>query len=95
MGRKSRWLHKYATTENVALLALFLLIVGLGIFSWAIREWAMVNFGNLETSFAPRAVIAGFSLIVVAMQTLFQAFIIGLMDIPVVPELEMQTTDGS
>jgi glycosyltransferase involved in cell wall biosynthesis len=86
MGPRSRMLQKFATTDNAILAALLLFIFGIGIFSWAVREWASVNFGLLETSLAPRAVIAGFSLIVVAVQTAFQAFIIGLMDIPIVPE---------
>jgi glycosyltransferase involved in cell wall biosynthesis len=86
MGPRSRWLQKFATTDNALLLALLLLIFGVGIFSWAVREWALVNFGLLETSLAPRAVIAGFSLIVVSVQTAFQAFVVGLMDIPILPE---------
>lgn len=84
MGRRSQWLHKFANTDNVMLLALALLIVGVGIFSWAVQAWASVHFGQLETSLAPRAVIGGFSLIVLSVQTAFQAFIIGLMDIPLI-----------
>lgn len=83
MGTRSLWLREYATTDNVVRLALLLLVAGVGIFLWALTEWALVGFGQLETTFAPRAVIAGLSLIVIAVQTAFQAFIIGLMDIPI------------
>jgi hypothetical protein len=89
MGPRSRWLRNFATTDNVVLFAVLMFLVGIAIFLAAFRSWAMVNFGNLETHYAPRAVIAGFSLIVIAVQTAFQAFIIGLMDIPIFP----QTTD--
>lgn len=86
MGTRSLWLREYATTDNVVRLALLLLVAGVGIFLWALTEWALVGFGQLETTFAPRAVIAGLSLIVIAVQTAFQAFIIGLMDIPISPK---------
>jgi len=86
MGTRSQWLRKYATTDNVVRLALLLFVAGVGIFLWAFREWALVGFGHLETAFAPRAVIAGLSLIAIAVQTAFQAFIIGLMDIPIFPQ---------
>jgi hypothetical protein len=89
MGPRSRWLRNFATTDNVVLFAVLLFVAGTVIFLGAFRAWAIVKFGNLETHYAPRAVIAGFSLIVIAVQTLFQAFIIGLMDIPVFPK----TTD--
>jgi glycosyltransferase involved in cell wall biosynthesis len=86
MGPRSRWLRNFATTDNVVRLAVLLFVVGVAIFLLAFREWAMVKFGNLETAYAPRAVISGLTLIVIAVQTGFQAFIIGLMDIPIFPK---------
>lgn len=86
MGTRSQWLREHATTDNVVLLALLLFVAGVGVFLGAFREWALVGFGQLETAFAPRAVIAGLSLVVIAVQTAFQAFIIGLMDIPTFPK---------
>jgi glycosyltransferase involved in cell wall biosynthesis len=86
MGPRSRWLRNFATTDTVVQLAVLLFVVGVAIFLVAFRAWALVKFGNLETHYAPRAVIAGFSLIVIAVQTAFQAFIIGMMDIPIFPQ---------
>jgi hypothetical protein len=75
MGPRSQWLRNFATTDNVVRLAVLLFVVGVAIFLWAFREWATVKFGNLETAYAPRAVISGLTLIVIAVQTVFQAFI--------------------
>jgi hypothetical protein len=86
MGQRSHWLRKFATTDNVIWLAVVLFALGASIFLGALREWARVEFGNLETAYAPRAVIAGLSLIVIAVQTAFQAFMIGMMDIPIFPQ---------
>jgi glycosyltransferase involved in cell wall biosynthesis len=81
-GRRSAWLLKYGTTDNMVLVAAVLLIAGLATFGFAALAWAKVGFGEVTDPMTPRAVVAGLSLVVIAIQIGFQAFLIGILQIP-------------
>ncbi len=81
-GPRSDWLTKYVTTDNITRLALIILVIGLATFGYAANEWAKAGFGALERPEIPRIVVAGLSMIVVAIQLGFQGFIIGILQIP-------------
>jgi glycosyltransferase involved in cell wall biosynthesis len=81
-GFRSGWIVKHVTTDNVVRAAAGVLALGLATFGFAAWEWARVDFGLLENAIAPRAVVAGLSLIVIAIQLGFQAFMIGILQIP-------------
>jgi hypothetical protein len=81
-NRRSDWILRYVTTDLVVCIAVAILLVGLAIFGSAIYEWGRVGFGDLPISHVPRVVSAGLSLIVIAIQLWFGAFIIGILKIP-------------
>jgi len=81
-GARSGWIIKHVTTDNVVRVAALVLALGLATFGFAAYEWAKVGFGTLDNPLAPRAVVAGLSLVVVAVQLGFQAFMIGILQIP-------------
>jgi glycosyltransferase involved in cell wall biosynthesis len=83
-GRRSNWLRRTMNTDNVARIAGVLLVIGLATFGAAFGEWASRGFGDLSGPAAPRLTIAGLSIIVVAVQLGFQAFMIGILEIPLV-----------
>lgn len=75
------WLARL-NTENTALAGVVLLLVGLGGFGFALGVWAEADFGPLTSPAVPRFVIAGLSLAVVGLQTVFAAFLLGAFAIP-------------
>ena len=81
-GRRSRWLEKHLTTDTMVRLAAVLLVGGLIVFAFAASQWIRVGFGELSNPVVPRAVVAGLSLVVIAIQIAFQAFFIGVLRIP-------------
>jgi glycosyltransferase involved in cell wall biosynthesis len=83
-GRRSNWLRRALSTDNVARLAGVLLVIGLATFGAAFGRWASQGFGDLIGHAAPRLTIAGLSIIVIAVQLGFQAFMIGILEIPLV-----------
>lgn len=82
VGGRSQWLQKWCTTENVALLALALLIAGSATFGWAFVQWLEVGFGNVTDPLVPRFTAAGLSMIAIAIQTGFAAFLFGIIELP-------------
>lgn len=83
-GRRSNWLRRTLTTDSVARLAAVFLIIGLGTFGFAFGHWASLGFGDLSGPAVPRFTIAGLSIMVIGVQLGFQAFMIGILEIPLV-----------
>lgn len=82
-GPRSDMLFKLATTDTVVRIGAVALVLGIGIFSYAVWAWSRVNFGDL--SGAPhisRAVMSGLSFVVISIQLGFGAFMIGILKIP-------------
>lgn len=80
--RLSQWLNRVISTDNVARAAGVLLLAGLSLFGLAVFHWAKVDFGDLSGPGTPRALIAGLSLTVIAIQMGFQAFMVSVLEIP-------------
>lgn len=83
-GARSNWLRRTMSTDTVTRLAAILLVVGLATFGAAFANWASLGFGDLTGATEPRLTIAGLSIMVIAVQLGFQAFMIGILEIPLV-----------
>jgi glycosyltransferase involved in cell wall biosynthesis len=82
-GRRSDLIYKFATTDTVVRLGAISLILGLGIFGYALWQWSETHFGDLTgMPHIPRAVLSGLSFIVISIQLGFGAFMIGILKIP-------------
>jgi hypothetical protein len=69
------------TTDGMIWLALLLMAAGLGLFTYAVSEWASVSFGPLISTTIPRMVAGGLTLLVIGTQTFFSAFLLGILRI--------------
>ena len=56
---------------------------GVAFFGYAVLSWAQLNFGPLSNPEIPRIVMLGLTLIVIALQVFFSAFLLGVLEIPV------------
>jgi hypothetical protein len=83
-GQRAAWFERNVQTNLVVRVAVLLLITGSLIFGLAIREWAMVGFGDLTNPAVNRSVIAGLTLVVISLQLGFGAFMIDLLRVPFV-----------
>jgi glycosyltransferase involved in cell wall biosynthesis len=81
--RRSDWLIRNLSTDRLALDAAILFAGGALFFGYAVARWAHLGFGPVEDSEIPRIVVLGLSLIVIALQLFFSAFLLGVMEIPV------------
>jgi hypothetical protein len=79
---RSDWLATHISTDRLALNAGILLLGGVAFFGYAILSWAQLNFGPLSNPEIPRVVILGLTLIVIALQVFFSAFLLGVLQIP-------------
>jgi hypothetical protein len=83
-GVRSDWMVKSMTTDGVVRVAGVLLLGGLLLFGFALARWAEVGFGALTSPHIPRMVEVGLSLVVISLQLGFGAFMIGILQIPLV-----------
>lgn len=81
VGPHSRRIAELCTTDRLATLALALLIVGASLFGLAVLQWARVGFGDLVSPLVPRLVVAGLSIMVIAVQTGFAGFLFGVLEL--------------
>lgn len=79
--RTSR-LMSLCKTDRMLLLALGLFVAGAATFGTALVQWANTGFGDLTSPFTTRLAMGGLSVIVIALQTAFSAFLFGIFDIP-------------
>ncbi len=75
------FLLKYCRTDELARLALGLLVVGCIIFGSTIVTWAETNFGDLTDPLMPRLVTAGLTLAALGVQVGFAAFLFGILEL--------------
>ena len=80
--RRADWLVKNITTDRLALGAGAALVCGLLLFGSALWGWASLDFGDLRDPGIPRVVTLGLTLVVIGLQLLFSAFLLGVLDIP-------------
>ena len=81
-GARSDRLVAFCTTDRLVQIAAVLFVLGAGLFGFSIYQWAKVDFGNLTDPLIPRFVTAGFSIMIVAVQVGFAAFLFGILSIP-------------
>ncbi len=82
-NRRSDWLVKTISTDRFAANAGICFVGGAIFFGYAVLRWAWLGFGPLNDSEIPRIVILGLTLIVIALQAFFSAFLLGVLEIPV------------
>lgn len=82
IGPRSDWVVRNIDTDRVVILAGMILLVGLGAFGSAVREWYQTGFGELPVSHVPRMVVGGLTLVVIAVQLGFGGFMLGILQIP-------------
>jgi glycosyltransferase involved in cell wall biosynthesis len=81
-SRKAEALGRYFTTDRIALLGAIVVLLGFVLFVTALSAWANVNFGDLSDPHVHRAVVAGLTIIVIGLQLLIGAFLVGILKIP-------------
>ena len=75
-------LVKWMTTDRLLIVALFIFAAGFLGFGYSVWSWAKVHFGPLYDPFVPRLLIVGITTMIIALQTAFAAFMIGIFEIP-------------
>ncbi len=80
---RSNWIKDNVSTDRLALNAGICMGAGLLFFGYAVVSWAGVGFGSLVNPMIPRVVVLGLTLIVIALQLFFSAFLLGVLQIPV------------
>jgi glycosyltransferase involved in cell wall biosynthesis len=80
---RSDWLTRNISTDRLVLDAAVLLGAGILFFGYAVVRWANLGFGPLDDSEIPRIVVLSLSLIVIALQLFFSAFLLGVLEIPI------------
>ncbi len=82
-GRRSDMIYRLATTDTVVRAGAVALALGVAAFGYAMFSWSAVGFGDLTNApHISRLVLSGLSLIVIAIQLGFGAFMIGIFRIP-------------
>ena len=82
---KSLRLEKRAylfTLEHTLVVALVLAILAIAGIVWCVVQWATVDFGPLEYGLVMRVLIVSMTVVVIAVQLSFTAFLAALLDIP-------------
>ena len=79
----STWLTRHLSTDRLALDAAIVFFGGACFFGYAVARWAHLGFGPLDDSEIPRIVVLGLSLIVIALQLFFSAFLLGVLETPI------------
>jgi glycosyltransferase involved in cell wall biosynthesis len=80
--RRTERLLAACKTDRMLIVALCIFIAGIAVFSGALALWGSAGFGNLTDSSPTRLAVAGLSIVVIAFQTAFSAFLFGIFDIP-------------
>ena len=81
--KRSDWLTGWASTDRLATHAGICLLAGSLLFGYAMLRWASLGFGPLSAPEIPRIVVLGLTLVVIALQLFFSAFLLGILEIPV------------
>lgn len=80
---RSEWLLRHISSDRLVLFAGGLFVGGALMFGYAAAAWASLGFGHLADPAFPRLVVLGLTLIVLGLQLLFSAFMLGILEIPV------------
>jgi hypothetical protein len=77
--RVTRGVMRAVTVERGALTGLALLVVGLVLNLWLVREWVGRDLGPLDVQVTLRYALWGFTAMVLGLQTVYGSFFLGLM----------------
>ena len=72
------------TLERTLLVALALVVVGLGAVIWGVSQWAAQDFGPFESAAALRAMILALTSLVAGIQLAMSAFMASMIDVPLI-----------
>lgn len=70
------------TLERILLVALALVVVGLGAVIWGVAQWAAQEFGPFDSALALRAMILALTSLVAGIQLAMSAFMASMIDVP-------------
>jgi glycosyltransferase involved in cell wall biosynthesis len=76
--RFTRWMDLW-TLEKGLILGILLLLLGIGLFGWAVWEWARVGFGNLPYEENLRRIMAAATCIVVGLQIMGASWFLSVL----------------
>jgi glycosyltransferase involved in cell wall biosynthesis len=99
-GRHSERVIKTLSTDRIVIAAGGILLLGLVLFGYAVVQWLQVGLGDLTNPHVRRVVVAGLSLMVIGIQLGFGAFMLGILEIPLIQsrsegaELAMNALDS-
>lgn len=79
MTKRVQAFYKVVTLERGLVFSLIMLLLGLVLLGFAVNQWRLSGFGNLDYSQTMRLVIPGATLTMLATQTLFSSFFISLL----------------
>ena len=92
-SRRSAFLIAHLSTDRLALLSAAFVLIGIGLFGWAMHGWAEQDFGPLTSPLIPRMVVAGMNVLVIGLQTFFSAFLLGVAKRRLKPPCFRSVTD--
>lgn len=78
---RTEMLARYCRTDELARVALGLLVAGGAVFGYAVMKWAETNFGAFVDPLMPRLVTAGLTLVALGIQVGFAAFLFGILEL--------------
>lgn len=70
------------TLERLLIVALILIVVGVGAVIWGVSQWAGQHFGPFDSASALRAMILALTSLVAGLQLAMSAFMASIIDIP-------------
>ena len=71
------------TLERILLVAVLLMLTGLGALLWGLGEWAARDFGHLDSSRSMRPVILAMTALVSGFQLMMSGFMSSMINIPI------------
>ncbi len=77
-ARFARWMDLW-TLEKGLILGVLLFVLGVGLFGWAVLEWARVDFGNLPYETNLRRIMAAATCIVVGLQIMGASWFLSVL----------------
>jgi Glycosyl transferase family 2 len=70
------------TLERLLIVAVILVLVGIGALFWGVSQWAAQHFGPFASAAALRAMIIALTTLVAGLQLMMSAFMASMIDIP-------------
>ena len=70
------------TVERGLILAIAIIVVGIGGVTWSLSKWAALDFGSLNDPIVLRVMILSLAAIASGVQIAFTSFLLGIIDLP-------------